>query len=70
MKKLKGFCMTCSMRSIVKQSFSTPRKRAYTPSIVVKNLKRTFLSSSLSSINQLHELIRERLANVQRLRNI
>ncbi|GAA6061186.1 hypothetical protein JCM10212_002399 [Sporobolomyces blumeae] len=35
----KKFCMTCAMRSLVKQSFAPQRKRSYTPMNVVKNMK-------------------------------
>ncbi|GAA5976807.1 hypothetical protein JCM5350_007254 [Sporobolomyces pararoseus] len=42
MKLKKGFCMTCAMRGLLKQSFGlggASRKSSYTPAIVVKNLK-------------------------------
>ncbi|GAA5894494.1 uncharacterized protein JCM6883_002119 [Sporobolomyces salmoneus] len=42
MKQKKGFCMTCAMRFLAKQSFgggNGQRKSSYTPAIVVKNLK-------------------------------
>lgn len=60
MKAKKGFCMTCAMRGLVKQSYglgggaSHGRKSSYTPGIVVKNLKGKysfFLFCSLESKN-------------------
>ena len=41
MVQKKGFCMTCAMKILVKQSF-TPGKRSYPPNVVVKHLKGAF----------------------------
>ncbi|GAA5954899.1 hypothetical protein JCM3765_007805 [Sporobolomyces pararoseus] len=41
MKSKKGFCMTCAMRGLLRQSFGigVNKKSSYTPAVVVKNLK-------------------------------
>ncbi|BGP37514.1 hypothetical protein JCM10449v2_001420 [Rhodotorula kratochvilovae] len=57
MLQKKGFCMTCAMKVVVKQSF-TPGKRSYAPNVVVKHLKSIARHFRLGRQEDSHEFLR------------
>ncbi|GAA5853999.1 hypothetical protein JCM9279_003757 [Rhodotorula babjevae] len=57
MVQKKGFCMTCAMKLLVKQSF-TPGKRSYAPNVVVKHLKGIARHFRLGRQEDSHEFLR------------
>ncbi|GAA5911324.1 hypothetical protein JCM8208_005218 [Rhodotorula glutinis] len=57
MTQKKGFCMTCAMKVLVKQSF-TPGKRSYPPNVVVKHLKGIARHFRLGRQEDSHEFLR------------
>ncbi|BGP22426.1 proteophosphoglycan ppg4 [Rhodotorula toruloides] len=56
-KQQKDFCMICTMRSCARQSFSQ-RLRSYSPSPVVKNLKKIAKHMRLGRQEDSHEFLR------------
>ncbi|GAA6048143.1 hypothetical protein JCM3770_003682 [Rhodotorula araucariae] len=57
MVQKKGFCMTCAMKVLAKQSF-TSGKRSYAPAIVVKHLKSIARHFRLGRQEDSHEFLR------------
>ncbi|GAA5923884.1 uncharacterized protein JCM15063_005490 [Sporobolomyces koalae] len=59
MMSKKGFCMTCAMKHLVKQSFASQnKKRSYAPGIVVKNLKQIAKHLRFGRQEDSHEFLR------------
>ncbi|KAK4051307.1 hypothetical protein OIO90_004788 [Microbotryomycetes sp. JL221] len=61
----KGFCMTCAMKWLVKQSFGTHSNGSYAPTLVVKNLRHIAKHLRIGRQEDAHEVLRFLIDNMQ-----